>query len=131
MAEAVLSLGLAVVAILTVVGLALTALRGNQKASDQSVATAIAAKELEEFVYGLPPAADPFWGPSAVTNPYAVSKTTLSGTEFETRLTLTDLTTLSGAKMVSVNVTWGSGVQGRAGYGTQVVGVSRMIYAPR
>lgn len=131
LAEIVVALGLFVIAVLSAVALAISALRSNQKGSDQMVANALAGRVLEEFVYSLPDASDSFWTRTTFASPYELPPVANLGTGvYQPALYLTDLASVGqGMKMATVNVTWGNGVAGQTGYGQQVASISRLIYA--
>ena len=130
LAEAILALGLSVVVVLMAVALAITALRSNQKSADQTVACSWGGKVLENFVYSLPPSTDSFWSSSTSSGLYLTDNVVLGTTPFKSELFVTDLASVgAGTKLVTVNVSWGSGVQGRTGYGQQVASLARLIYA--
>ncbi len=127
-----LALGLAVVAVLSAIALGISATQSNQKLSDQTSATALANQEIEQFVYALPSATDTFWSRSAASfnSPYQTDPIQLGNTPFVATIFLPDVSTLgSGVRLAVVNVSWGSGAQGRTGYGQQAVQISRLIYA--
>lgn len=130
LAEVLLSLGLCVVVILSLIALAISALRSNSKSSDMVVAQARANQVLDEFVYGLPPATDPFWGQSAFASPYQQDTTQIGSNVFTTQVFLTSLGTAApGMFRCAVNTTWQGGQSGAAGQGRQVVEVARLLYA--
>lgn len=130
LAEVMLSLGLCVVVVLSLIALSIAALRSNSKSSDAVVAQARAGQVLDEFVYGLPPSTDSFWTQSSFASPYQQDTTQIGPNNFTTQLYLTSLgTTAPGLFRCSVNTTWQGGQAGAAGQGTQVVEVARILYA--
>ena len=130
LAEALLAMGLAVAVVLVAVQLAVAALGSHQKSTDRTAASALAARALDDYAYNLPSVNDPFWALSTFTNPVSSQETQLGSSRFTTSLHLRDASALgSGNKVVTANVTWGSGELGRAGQGSQVVTLSRLIYA--
>lgn len=130
LAEVLLSLGLCVVVVLSLVALAIAALRSNNKSTDLAVAQARAGQVLDEFVYGLPPSTDPFWAQNSFASPYQQDTTQVGSNNFTTQLYLTSLGTAApGLFRCSVNTTWQGGQVGAAGQGKQVVEVARILYA--
>lgn len=124
-------MGLCAVAILTALSLAISALRSHQKGSDLEVGNAWAGQLLEQFVYGLPGTTASFWSSGAFASPYQTDSIRLGSTTFEGSVFLTDLSSAgsSGIRMVTVNVTWGSGAAGRMGSGQQTTALARLVYA--
>lgn len=131
LAEVLLSLGLCAVVLLSLIALAISALRSNNKSSDLVVAQARANVVLDEFVYNLPPSNDPFWNQSSFASPYQQDTTRVGTNDYTSMLYVTSLgTTMPGLCRCSVNTTWQGGRVGAAGQGQQVVEVARVIYAP-
>ena len=131
LAEVMLSLGLCVVVVLSLVALSIAALRSNNKSSDTAVAQARADLVLDEFIYGLPPSSDPFWSQSSFASPYQQDTAQVGSNNYTSQLYLTSLGTAApGLLRCSVNTTWQGGQAGAAGQGKQVVEVARILYAP-
>lgn len=123
-------MGLAVAVVLVAVALAVTAMSSHQKSTDRTLASGLADEALQDFVYGLPPASNPFWSVTSHASPLSTSTRQLGTSRFTTDLFVQDAAALgSGNKLVTVNVSWGSGDLGRAGYGVQTLTLSRLIYA--
>jgi len=132
LAEVLLSLGICVTFLLTAVDLSISALRSNQKSTDQMTAEALAGQSAELFIYGLPSSSsDPFWSTTTYSSPYLQDSVTLGNSTFSEDIYLTDLSSVTvGLKEVKVVVSWGSGAAGRTGYGSQAVEATRVVSWP-
>ncbi len=132
LAETLIAVGLLVVVVLLAVALGISSLRTNQKGSDLTVGSAWGTQVLENFVYSVPDSTASFWTTSSYTSPYQTDNIQLGSTDYQAKLFITDMATLgSGTKLVTVNVTWGSGTIGqtKAGIGLQSTAISRLLYA--
>lgn len=130
LAEVMLSLGLCVVVVLSLIALAIAALRSENKSSDTVVAQARADQVLDEFVYSLPPSTALFWLQTSFASPYLQDTTQVGSNNYTSRLYLNSLDAAApGLLRCSVNTTWQGGQAGAAGQGTQVVEVARILYA--
>ena len=130
MAETLLAMGLAVVLVLLVMALAITASNANQKGSDTLTANGVLQGKLEEFLYSLPPSTDGFWSQSSFASPYEQDSRVLSGTQYFRAIYLNDSPAAAGGtKLLTARVSWQGGTQGRMGQGTQTTSVTRLIYA--
>jgi hypothetical protein len=132
LAEAILAVGMAVTVVLLVMALALSAGRANQKSSDTITATGLAQAAMENFVYSLPPSADPFWTQTSFASPYQQDLVHLSEVDYLRAYYLSDLSSSggpAGGLLITVRVSWESGLAGRDGQGLQSTSVSRLIYA--
>lgn len=125
-------MGVAVTVVLLVIALAITGGRANQKSSDTVTANGLAQSCIENFVYGLPPSSATFWTQTGFASPYQQDTVHLSEVDYERAVYLADLSGgggPSGEFLVTVRVSWESGLAGRAGQGIQTTSVSRLIYA--
>jgi Tfp pilus assembly protein PilV len=132
LAEVLLALALAVVAVMSAIALGVSSMQGNQKITDQATATSLGYQEIERFIYGAPNITDPFWTQTNYSRPYQTDQVTLGSTPFDADLFVDDLTSIgagSDLKRVVLNVSWNSGAVGKAGSGQQVIQVERLLYA--
>ncbi len=130
LAEVLLALGLCVVVILSLIALAIAALRSNNKSSDSAVAEARANRVLDEFIYGLPASSDPFWSQTSFTTPYQQDTTQIGSNNFTSQVYLSSIApSAPGVLRVAVNTTWQGGQAGAGGQGLQVVEIARILYA--
>lgn len=131
LAEVILSLGLCVVVVLSAVQLALVALKANSKSLDEVAADGLAQQAVENFVYALPPGSAPFWTSTTFTSPYQQDSVTMGQQDYQRAIYVTDYGTVTpGLRSVRVRVTWGGGAVGRAGQGTQISEVNRLVSPP-
>ena len=116
--------------VLMTMALAMTALKGSNKSTDASTADALAQDTAENFIYGLP-ATGSFWTATVFPNPYQSDTVTLGNQPFQREIQVIDLgATSPGLRQVVIRITWQSGATGRAGLGTQVSEVTRLVAQP-
>lgn len=131
LAEVILSLGLCVVVVLSAVQLGIVALRANSKSLDEVAADGLAQQASENFIYALPPASAAFWTATTFASPYEQDSVTLGQQQFQRAIYVTDYGTVTpGLRSVRVRITWGNGAAGRAGQGTQLSEVNRLVSPP-
>lgn len=131
LAEVILSLGLCVVVVLSAVQLALVALKANTKSLDEVSADGLAQQTAENFIYALPSASSSFWTATTFTSPYQQDVVTVGQQDFQRAVYVTDYGAVTpGLRSVRVRVSWGSGANGRAGLGTQISEVNRLVSPP-
>src|SRR4051812_36621597 len=115
LAEAILSLGLCVVVVLSAIQLALVALKANTKSLDEVAADGLAQQTAESFIYSLPPSSATFWTSTTFTSPYQADSVTLARQVYQRAVYVTDYGTVTpGLRSVRVRITWGDGAVGRA-----------------
>lgn len=79
----ILAMALASVAVLSLVALSLSALRGERKASDSLVGELVASEAMERLVYDMQASTShPLWAQNSATVAYGTENTVSSGTEF-------------------------------------------------
>lgn len=131
LAEVILSLGLCVVVVLAAVQLAMVSLKANSKSLDEVAADGLAQQAAENFIYGLPPASATFWTATTFGAPYQQDTVTLGQQDYQTAVYVTDYGSVTpGLRSVRVRVSWGGGTSGRAGQGTQISEVVRLVSPP-
>ena len=133
LAEVLLALALAVVVVLTLVGLSLTAHTGNQKSSDLMAAQSLAHQWLEEEIYaaqGIPGAA--IWAANSETNPYQEKRTMVGHSEYLSAFYSSDVTDpgMPSLKKCHLRVSWWNGAEGRPGYGRLYTEATRYVSKP-
>lgn len=133
LAEVLLALALAVVVVLTLVGLSLTALQGNQKSSDLVAAQSLSHQWLEQEIYGAQGISGAaIWAGSSDTTPY-IEKTHLVGKkEFVAAFYSSDVTdtAMPNLKKCRLRVSWWSGAEARQGYGRLYTEATRYASKP-
>jgi Tfp pilus assembly protein PilV len=141
LAEVLLAGFLIAIITLALIGLALSLLRGTQKASDTSVAQVAAEEILSRLIYDVQPggvANTSFWGNPTFSRPGSYR---MNRTDFSYQIDATSVGDTSGAavgsgathnrlKQVQLNVYWWDSdqqVSGRQGYGKLDYHVVRLV----
>ncbi|ODT74143.1 hypothetical protein ABS71_06015 [bacterium SCN 62-11] len=131
LAEVILSLGLCVVVVLSAVQLALVALHANSKSLDEVSADGLAQQTAESFVYALPPASAGFWTATSFASPYQQDSVTLGQQSYQRVIYVSDYGGVTpGLRSLRVRISWDNGAAGRAGLGTQIAEVNRLVSPP-
>lgn len=133
LAEVLLALGLAVVVVLTLVGVGLTALTSNQKAGDVAMAESSAHDLLESMLYGAQQ--DPsvaLWGANDDLNPYSVTPLAVGSQTYTAALYVADVVGVDtpSMKRCRMRMSWWGGEEARSGYGRLYCDVVRFVSRP-
>jgi hypothetical protein len=131
LAEFVFALGLAVVVVLTLVGLSLVALKGNQKSSDVLVAQSLAHQRLEREIYqAQSDSAAALWSGASLTTPFSTQQLQLGNQPYTLALYSQSLSHAGtpGLFECRLRVSWSAGT--KAGYGHTHTEVRRVVSRP-
>ena len=130
LAEVLLALGLAAIVVLALVGLSLTALRGNQKSVDLTLADGLANSVLSQQIYQAQstPGAS-FWLSNSDTNPYSQSSNSVGNQDYVLSLYVSDSNAAAGLKRCRLRVDWWGG-DDRQGYGRLHTEAVRLVSLP-
>lgn len=119
LAEVMLAVALAAVVVLTLVALGLTALTGNQKSGDLSIAQSTAHQLLEVEIYNAQQnSASPLWTANDDANPWKTSQVTQGKEQYTVALYAVDVSdaAVPNLKRCRLRLSWWSG-ESRQGYG--------------
>lgn len=127
LAEILLGVALAAVVVLTLVALSLTALKGNRKAADLTMAQNLAHQFIEQEIYGAQQEATAaFWSQNSDQSPLVERELVVGDAAYQAALYVVDANSAAtpGLKRCRVRLSWWGGEGDRAGYGrlfTEVV----------
>ncbi len=144
LAEVILAVGLAVVVVLALLGVGLSATRSNRKATDSVAGQLVADMVLENALHAAAKdAADPLWAADSGTAPVTTGSVQVGSTTFDYRTFARNVPVGADAgsspppgaptlmKKVDVEVSWWNSDQAaRAGYGNLKAYATRTIQVP-
>ncbi|MCE7870502.1 hypothetical protein DYH09_09020 [bacterium CPR1] len=144
LAEIILAVGLAVVVVLALLGVGLSATRSNRKATDSVAGQLVADMVLENALHAAAKdSADPLWAANSGTAPLATGTVQVGATAFDYRTFARNVPVSADAgsspppgapllmKKVDVEVSWWNGDQApREGYGNLKAYATRTIQVP-
>ncbi|MFN8606666.1 MAG: hypothetical protein U0931_03980 [Vulcanimicrobiota bacterium] len=133
LAEVLLALALAVIVVLTLVGLSLTALSGSQKSGDLTAAQSLCHQWLEEEIYRSQ--ADTgalLWSANSDLIPYQSRQTRLGNVEYSAAYYALDVTdsAMPNLRRCRLRVSWWGGAEARQGYGRLYTEALRYVSRP-
>lgn len=133
LAEVLLALALALIVVLTLVGLSLTALSGSQKSTDLTCAQSLSHQWLEEEIYSAQGnGAAQIWGANSDTTPYQQKQSKVGNTEYTAAYYAVDVgdPALPNLKRCRMRVSWWGGTETRQGYGRLYAEALRYVSKP-
>jgi hypothetical protein len=133
LAEVLLALALAVIVVLTLVGLSITALSGSQKSTDLTSAQSLSHQWLEAEIYGAQANnAALIWSANSDTDPYQQKQTRIGNTDYTAAYYATDLAdaAMPNLKRCRLRVSWWGGEESRQGYGRLYTEALRYVSKP-
>lgn len=133
LAEILLGVALAAVVVLTLVALSLTALKGNRKAGDQTLAQTLAHQQLEREIYqAQQDTTAAFWGADSDANPLSQNDLTVGTQTFRAALYVSEASTSEAPnlKRCRLRMSWWGGEKGRPGYGRLSTEIVRYACKP-
>ncbi|MBS2038967.1 hypothetical protein JST97_28550 [bacterium] len=133
LAEVLLALALSVIVVLTLVGLGLTALSGNQKSTDLTAAQSLCHQWLEEEIYGAQAdSSAPIWAANSPTAPYQQKQAKVGNTDYAAAYYASDVSdaAMPNLKLCRLRVSWWGGAEARQGYGRLYTEALRYVSKP-
>ena len=131
LAEFVFALGLAVVVVLTLVGLSLVSLKGNQKSNDVLLAQNVAHQLLERELYlAQENAAAPLWSGTSAINPVSTQKLVVGHQDYTMALYAQPVSHSSTQGLVECTLRLNWSASPKAGYGHTFTEIRRVVSRP-
>jgi type II secretory pathway pseudopilin PulG len=133
LAEVLLAVALAAVIVLTLVALSLTSLRGNQKATDLTLAQSAAHQWIEEELYSAQhDSSNPLWIANNDQTPYKTLQLSVGNARYDLAVYAVDVNdpSVPHLKRCRLRVAWWGGEQTRSGYGNLSTEVTRFVSKP-
>ena len=133
LAEVLLALALAATVVLLMVALSLTALKGNQKATDQTLAQSVAHQWVERELYQAQQnSGSALWSANSDTATYSITQVSVGQQAYTMALYVSDSNdpATPRLKKLRLRVSWWGGEPNRAGYGQLWTEVIRFASAP-
>lgn len=128
-----LALALSVIVVLTLVGLSLTALSGNQKSTDLTAAQGICHQWLEKEIYSAQnDSSSALWAANSNSSPYQQKQNKVGNTEYLAAFYGSDVTdsAMPNLKLCRLRVSWWGGAEARQGYGRLYTEALRYVSKP-
>jgi len=131
--EVVLAVALAAIVVLLLVALGLSALKSNQKASDQVLAQSLAHQWVERELYQAQQnASSGLWSANSDTSAYSTQQVSVGLNSYQMALYVSDFNdpATPRLKRLRLRVSWWDGDDRRAGYGRLSTEVIRFASSP-